>query len=276
MAAFTTPALAAGTAALYPWRLSLCVSRGLHAVLQVWAIDSVPERLALAHELGAQPLHLAQDSPLATIRSETEGRGADVVLEVVGSSSALRLAFDALRPCGVLSSVGVHTEASFPFSPVEGYNKNIVYRSGRCPARRYMARLMPVVSACGAPDFTRIITHRMALSAGVEAYDMFANRRWVGSNQRQHAVKIAPACFYGCTHQVSPQLQGKLPIGPDRMDEVASGSTASCLFVLMPQSSVCLAAPLPKGVGRSRGWLLAPGMPDCRDGCIKVVLDPWQ
>jgi hypothetical protein len=34
------------------------------------------------------------------------------------------------RP-GTLSSVGVHTDASFPFSPVDGYNKNLTYRSGR-------------------------------------------------------------------------------------------------------------------------------------------------
>jgi|LauGreSBDMM110SN_4_FD.fasta_scaffold270044_1 threonine dehydrogenase-like Zn-dependent dehydrogenase len=50
-----------------------------------------------------------------------------MVLELVGSSAALRLAFDALRPMGSLSSVGVHTEPAFPFSPVDGYNKNIRY-----------------------------------------------------------------------------------------------------------------------------------------------------
>lgn len=50
-----------------------------------------------------------------------------MVLELVGSGAALRLAFDALRPMGSLSSVGVHTDASFPFSPQDGYNKNIRY-----------------------------------------------------------------------------------------------------------------------------------------------------
>ena len=46
---------------------------------------------------------------------------------MVGSASALRLAFDALRPMGSLSSVGVHTDAAFPFGPQDGYNKNIRY-----------------------------------------------------------------------------------------------------------------------------------------------------
>ena len=56
-----------------------------------------------------------------------QSRGADMVLELVGSSAALRLAFDALRPMGNLSSVGVHTDQAFPFGPVDGYNKNIRY-----------------------------------------------------------------------------------------------------------------------------------------------------
>jgi threonine dehydrogenase-like Zn-dependent dehydrogenase len=47
-------------------------------------------------------------------------RGADVALEVVGSNGALQLAFEALRPMGTLSSVGVHTAPAFPFTPQDG------------------------------------------------------------------------------------------------------------------------------------------------------------
>ena len=57
------------------------------------------------------------------VKELTGGRGADAVLELVGSPAALRLAFDALRPGGVLSSVGCHTAQTFPFTPVEAYNK---------------------------------------------------------------------------------------------------------------------------------------------------------
>ena len=38
----------------------------------------------------------------------TDGRGADVVIEVVGLSPALQMGFELLRPWGFLSSVGVH------------------------------------------------------------------------------------------------------------------------------------------------------------------------
>lgn len=42
------------------------------------------------------------------IKEVTDGRGADVVIEVVGLSPALRTAFDLVRPWGIISSIGVH------------------------------------------------------------------------------------------------------------------------------------------------------------------------
>lgn len=46
-------------------------------------------------------------------------------------------------------------------------------RSGRCPARHYVQQLLPLVQAKAWP-FTAIISHRMPLQQGVEAYKMFA------------------------------------------------------------------------------------------------------
>jgi hypothetical protein len=46
-------------------------------------------------------------------------------------------------------------------------------RSGRCPARHYMQQLLPLVQSKAWP-FTGIISHRMPLQQGVEAYKMFA------------------------------------------------------------------------------------------------------
>jgi threonine dehydrogenase-like Zn-dependent dehydrogenase len=47
--------------------------------------------------------------PTPACRAATGGRGADCVLEVVGSPLALRAAFDLVRPGGTVSSVGCHT-----------------------------------------------------------------------------------------------------------------------------------------------------------------------
>lgn len=74
------------------------------------AVDSVPSRLELARSLGAEPWNFLQDRPGldSRVKELTDGRGADAAIEVVGSSPALRTAFDLLRPWGVISSVGVH------------------------------------------------------------------------------------------------------------------------------------------------------------------------
>jgi len=47
----------------------------------------------------------------------------------------------------VISSVGVHTGRAWGFTPVEGYDKNVTYSSGRCPARAYLDRLLGSVQA---------------------------------------------------------------------------------------------------------------------------------
>ncbi len=47
--------------------------------------------------------------PIRYHRAATGGRGADAVLEVVGAPSALRSAYDLVRPGGTISSVGCHT-----------------------------------------------------------------------------------------------------------------------------------------------------------------------
>ena len=57
----------------------------------LYAVDAVPERLELAARFGAVPLPLADD-PVAAVRRVTGGRGADAVLEAVGSPAAGRLA----------------------------------------------------------------------------------------------------------------------------------------------------------------------------------------
>lgn len=96
------------------------------------------------------------------ISEETEGRGADVVLEVVGNSKALRMGFDILRPWGVISSVGVHNAEvrgdqfelistawlmtpQVPFTAAEAYNKNVRVQFGRCPVRAVFPKALELL-----------------------------------------------------------------------------------------------------------------------------------
>lgn len=76
----------------------------------IFAVDSVDSRLELAKRLGAEPLNFMadKDGMEKRIKDATGGRGADVVIEVVGLTPALRTGFDLLRPWGTISSIGVH------------------------------------------------------------------------------------------------------------------------------------------------------------------------
>ena len=136
------------------------------------AIDTVPERLAKAQSFGAIPLNPLSINVIEKIKSVTNGRGADAVLEVVGSPSASRLAVDLVRPGGTISTVGVHTTPQFSFSPVEAYNKNLTYKVGRCPARFYAEKLIRE-GVVQRYDIASVISHRFNLADGAAAYRVF-------------------------------------------------------------------------------------------------------
>ncbi|KAG9086311.1 hypothetical protein FS749_003727, partial [Ceratobasidium sp. UAMH 11750] len=65
----------------------------------------------------------------------SDGFGCDGVLEIVGNNSAFELAYDLIRPFGVISSVGVHTHPQFPINGDALYSKNVSLAFGRCPVR---------------------------------------------------------------------------------------------------------------------------------------------
>ncbi|HEY5824917.1 MAG TPA: alcohol dehydrogenase family protein [Cyclobacteriaceae bacterium] len=161
-----------------------CGPVGLMAVLgaieygaeKVYAIDTVPERLAIAKKFGATTINASQQNAKEVLKEATQGRGADAVMEAVGSGATLQLAYDLIRPGGIISAVGVCNDMHLPFSPVNAYDKNLTYKVGRCPARHMMEELTPLVQQ-KKYDFTSIITHRLKLSEGVHGYDIFANKK---------------------------------------------------------------------------------------------------
>lgn len=109
---------------------------------RLFVVDSVQERLERAHTMhGATPLNL-KDDPKAEILKATNGRGADVVLEIVGQADALRLAFDCVRAGGFIHSVGMH-HAPLPIGGYEAYGKNVRMQFGRCPVRHLFREVSP-------------------------------------------------------------------------------------------------------------------------------------
>lgn len=142
---------------------------------EVFAVDRVPTRLAVARRFGATPVDFSHDDAVAAVRDRTEGRGADAAVEAVGAPEATRLAADLLRLGGRLAAVGVHTEAHLALSPGEIYDRNLRYASGRCPARHYLPASLALATR-DAALFASLVSHRLPLSDGVDAYRRFAAR----------------------------------------------------------------------------------------------------
>jgi alcohol dehydrogenase len=154
--------------------LAICWANRLGAE-RVIAIDLVAARRERAAALGAQTC--ADEAAFkAAIDAASGGRGADAVMELVGLPAAQRLAYETVRAGGTLAVVGCHAEPGFAFSPAEAYDKNLIYRTGRCPARHLMPELLEEL-AREPMDLGWCTTHRFALDEGVRAYEIFAGRR---------------------------------------------------------------------------------------------------
>jgi threonine dehydrogenase-like Zn-dependent dehydrogenase len=96
----------------------------------LFVVDSIDSRLEIVKKLGAEPLNFQTDPAgmKARIMEATEGRGADMIVEVVGLSPALRTAFELVRPFGVISSIGVHNAEVCWFSFTESHTTNALHR----------------------------------------------------------------------------------------------------------------------------------------------------
>ncbi|MGV0992232.1 MAG: NAD(P)-dependent alcohol dehydrogenase [Mycobacterium sp.] len=74
---------------------------------QVIAVDVKPEALELARKVGAHHAVLSDSAAADTIRELTGGRGADVVIDFVGSTATLNLARSVARALADVTIVGI-------------------------------------------------------------------------------------------------------------------------------------------------------------------------
>src|SRR5687767_8655307 len=92
--------------------IGLCATIGakLMGATTIIAVETVPERIAMAKRLGADHVvDLRRADPVAEIRRITDGRGVDVALEELGTQATFEASLRVLRPSGTLSSLGVYS-----------------------------------------------------------------------------------------------------------------------------------------------------------------------
>jgi threonine dehydrogenase-like Zn-dependent dehydrogenase len=168
---------------------------------RVIAIDSVPERLALARALGAEVIDHDEGQVHEQILEMTSGHGPDAVIDAVGMEShggetalqsiastlqstftamdrpyALNEAIKSCRPGGVVSMPGVFIGSAVPVALGSFMNKGLTLKTGQTHVHKYMKKLMQLIED-GKIDPTLVITHRAAgLDDGPELYKTFRDK----------------------------------------------------------------------------------------------------
>jgi threonine dehydrogenase-like Zn-dependent dehydrogenase len=140
----------------------------------ILAVDAVPERLEMARRFGATPVHLTEQDPRAEVKSHTEGRGADVGIEAVGSPEALDLAIRLTRRAGRLAVVGVHGK---PCEVHMGllWNKSLTVTTGLANVLAHFDDVLGLI-ATGELDPSPLVDRAMPLEAAPAAYDAYDRR----------------------------------------------------------------------------------------------------
>jgi alcohol dehydrogenase len=161
--------------------IGLCATAGakLRGATTIIAVDSVPERLAMAKKLGAdEVVNFKETDPVEAIMALTQGRGVDSAIEALGLQSTFENCLKVLKPGGTLSSLGVYSDdLKIPLAAFHaGLGDNKIVTS-LCPGgKERMRRLMNVIAG-GRLDLGPLVTHHYKLDDIEAAYDLFANQR---------------------------------------------------------------------------------------------------
>ena len=160
--------------------IGLCATAGarLAGAALVIGIDSVPARLAQAKRMGADVvLDFRQQDVAAEIRRLTGG-GVDVAIEALGQQETFENCLRAVRPGGVVSSLGVYSgHLQVPLDAFAAGLGDHTIVTTLCPGgKERMRRLMSVVAAGRAP-FRELVTHSFRLAEIEAAYELFGHQR---------------------------------------------------------------------------------------------------
>jgi threonine dehydrogenase-like Zn-dependent dehydrogenase len=147
----------------------------LYGPSRILAVDRVPDRLARAEQLGAEPIDATDGNTVAKIYEATGGRGADAVIEAVGADQTLTDAILCAAPGATVSVIGVNLNMAFPFPVPVALMKRLTFRVTIAAIPTTWPALFPLV-ASGKLHPEDVFTHRLGLSEAAEGYRIFDAR----------------------------------------------------------------------------------------------------
>ncbi len=180
---------------------------------QVFGIDLVPERIAMARRHGITAIDLnGCDDISAELRGMTGGRGPDAVIDAVGAEAhgspgpelaqtltsllpdplarrlnervgvdrlaALHAAIDCVRRGGTISISGVYGGAVDPMPMMQLFDKQIQLRMGQANVKRWVDDILPLLLDDSDPlGVEDLATHKVPLETAPEMYETFQQKR---------------------------------------------------------------------------------------------------
>lgn len=146
--------------------------------------EKSPERMRFVREHYPDVLVTGPETCRDFVLRYSDHGGADVVLEVAGTSDTFRLAWECARPNAVVTVVALYDEPQVLPLP-DMYGKNLTFKTGGVDGCD-CAEILRLIEQ-GRIDTTPLITHRFPLSRIDEAYRLFENRQ-------DGVIKVAIEC----------------------------------------------------------------------------------
>jgi threonine dehydrogenase-like Zn-dependent dehydrogenase len=179
---------------------------------QVFAVDTVPERVARARANGIDVLDSTDRADVvAWVRDKTDGRGPDAVIDAVGMEAhgspgatfvqkasalvpdavmekvmqvvgvdrlaALNTAIEAVRRGGTISLSGVYGGATDPLPLMRMFDKQIQLRMGQANVWRWVPDILPLLTDADPLGVDTFATHHVPLEQAPQAYETFRQKQ---------------------------------------------------------------------------------------------------
>lgn len=162
--------------------IALQVARSMGAArVIVTGVTTDTWRLEIAKRLGAD-LTIdvqAEKDPVAIVKEESDGVGADVVIEASGSGAARRQAFEFVKTAGYVSLIGIQgRQTEINMDHIVMKELHVLGTWGTLPSTWIMTLRM---MASGKVDVRPLITHRIRLSDWSRGFELM---------EKQQAIKV--------------------------------------------------------------------------------------
>ena len=146
--------------------------------------DPDPQRIDFVRTHYPEVVTTTPDSLSDCIAANCPHGGADVVLEVAGSDTSFRMAWESARPNAIVTVVALYDQPQILPLP-DMYGKNLIFKTGGVDGCNCAQTLRLIEQ--GKIDTTPLVTHTYPLKDIEEAYALFENRK-------DGVIKVAIEC----------------------------------------------------------------------------------